>query len=102
MHVFVRKILFFFLGYFFIRYKCINNLNIFTIKKLLCIALFSVTIIANANNKKEIVISNFKEGKIEKAVQLNAIAVTKFNEALSQNALVILAVVVIEVLFMKV
>jgi hypothetical protein len=44
---------------------------------------------ANANSKKEMVTNNFKEGEIEKAVQLNAIAVTKFDEALSQNAFVI-------------
>ena len=48
-------------------------------KKLLCIALFSVAIMANANNKKEILTSNFNEVKIEKTIQLeelNAMAYT--------------------------
>ena len=36
-------------------------------KKLLCIVLFSIAIMANAAEKKEIVANNFKEIKVEKA-----------------------------------
>jgi hypothetical protein len=39
-------------------------------KKLLCIAVFSIAIMANANNKKEIATSNFEAVKIEKTIQL--------------------------------
>jgi hypothetical protein len=35
-------------------------------KKLLCIALFSIAIMANATVKKEIVVNNSKEVKVEK------------------------------------
>ena len=58
-------------------------------KKLLCIAIFSIAIMANANNKKEIVINNFKELKIEATVHLNATFSTNNAEKLSQYNFVV-------------
>lgn len=56
-------------------------------KKLLCIALFSIAIMANANNKKENVTSNFEAVKIEKILKSNSINLFDYSLELSQNSL---------------
>lgn len=71
----------------FIYCESINKLNIFIMKKLLCIALFSMAIMANANNKKEIATSSFKEVKSDMTFQLEGVNQMTYDYETSSEAL---------------